>query len=87
MLYPLLPTPRINLRGPRFIVPYVRIVRTHTGTLWPLKHYNGIAVSVPPRPSALWDKALKGSRMLDPSSELVSWLAVPRDIKRLELRG
>lgn len=70
-----------------FIVPYVQIVRTHTGTLWPLKHYNGIAASVPPRPSALWDKASKGNRAPDPSSELMSRLAVPRDIKRLEWRG
>lgn len=60
-----------------FIVPYVRIVRTHTGTLWPLKHYNGIPASVSPRPSVLWDKASKGSRAPNTSSELMSRLAVP----------
>lgn len=41
-------TPRINWRGPKFIVAYVQVVRTYAGTLWPLKHYNCIAISFPP---------------------------------------
>lgn len=66
--------PRINLRGPRFIVPYVQIVRTHTGTLWPLKHYNGIAVSFPPRPSALWEGCKKAVVHWTPTqSSLDGW--------------
>lgn len=66
--------PRINLRGPRFIVPYVQIVRTHTGTLWPLKHYNGIAVSFPPRPSALWERCKKAVVHWTPTqSSLDGW--------------
>lgn len=65
---------RINLRGPRFIVPYVQIVRTHTGTLWPLKHYNGIAMSFSPRPSALWERHKKAvAHWIPTQSSLDGW--------------
>lgn len=67
-------SPRINLRGPIFIVPYVQIVRTHTGTLWPLKHYNGIAMSFPPRPSALWERHKKAGVHWTPThSSIDGW--------------
>lgn len=66
--------PRINSRGPSFIVPYAEIVRTHTGTLWALKHYNGIAMSFPPRPFALWERHKKAVVHRTPTqSSLDGW--------------
>lgn len=47
--YLLLPIPQNKFKGPKvYCTLCVQVVRTYTGTLWPLKHYNGIAISFPP---------------------------------------